>query len=157
MKLTNYMRDAFIRSVMLEVPKPDYDAIRKEFQEALYKAMSKDVRRVFRTAPRALRTWYSWDFADRGQREFVIGDVDVNEAAAPFLEKLKARDAFSDKLRRLVYGLSTDKQLRDALPELAHHLPKVYTTTPNLPTVCNVVADLVKLGWTPKVQVEGDQ
>lgn len=32
MKLTNYLREAFIRSVMQEIPKPDYDKLRGEVQ-----------------------------------------------------------------------------------------------------------------------------
>ena len=35
MKLTNYMRDAFIRSVMQDVPHPDYSKLHDEAQEAL--------------------------------------------------------------------------------------------------------------------------
>lgn len=35
MKLTNYLRDAFVRSVMQEIPKPDYDKLRDELQAAL--------------------------------------------------------------------------------------------------------------------------
>ena len=59
MKLTNYMRNVFIRSVMQDVPHPDYSKLHDEAQEALVKAMSPKVRAVYIEYPDALKTTYT--------------------------------------------------------------------------------------------------
>lgn len=150
MRLTNYMRQAFVRSVMQEIPKPDYESLKKQCQDALYAAMSADVRRVYRKSPKALVTVSSWDFDDRYSHRFVVGDADFDKVAEPFLEQCKARERFRKKLENTVNGFTTVKQLRDAFPELAHHLPDEKKPTVNLPAVANLVADMVQLGWKGK-------
>ena len=145
MKLTNYMRDAFIRSVMQDVPHPDYKAMCDEAQEALVKAMSPKVRAAYRENPKALATTYT-NFG-RECRTFYHGGVDYNEVLAPFYEKASARYEAEKKLKSVVYGCSTVKQLRDAFPEFGKHLPSDNKpVTANLPAVSGVVAQLVSLG-----------
>lgn len=145
MKLTNYMRDAFIRSVMQDVPHPDYKAMCDEAQEALVKAMSPKVRAAYRENPKALATTYT--NVGRECRTLYHGGVDYNEVLAPFYEKASARYEAEKKLKSVVYGCSTVKQLRDAFPEFGKHLPSDNKpVTANLPAVSGVVAQLVSLG-----------
>ena len=145
MKLTNYMRDAFIRSVMQDVPHPDYNKMFDDAQEALVKAMSPKVRAVYKESPDALKTAYA-SFG-RENRKLYCGGVDYSKVLAPIYEKRDARYEAEKKLRSVVYGCSTVKQLRDAFPEFGKHLPSDNKpVTANLPAVSGVVAQLVSLG-----------
>lgn len=145
MKLTNYMRDAFIRSVMQDVPHPDYSKLYDEAQEALVKAMSPKVRAVYKEDPKALKATYT-NFG-RESRPLYYGGVDYSKVLAPIYDKVSARNEAEKKLKSVVYGCSTVKQLRDAFPEFGKHLPSDNKpATANLPAVSGVVAQLVSLG-----------
>ena len=65
-KLTNFIRDAYVEACMSDVPKPDYKSLEKEAQDLLYKAMSPAVRKVFREDPKALKYDTFSELADRG-------------------------------------------------------------------------------------------
>ena len=145
MKLTNYMRDAFIRSVMQDVPHPDYKALCDEAQGALVKAMSPKVRAVYEEDPKALKATYA-NFG-RECHTLYHGGVDYSKVLAPIYEKASARHEAEKKLKAVVYGCSTVKQLRDAFPEFGKYLPSDNKpVTANLPAVSGVVAQLVSLG-----------
>lgn len=145
MKLTNYMRDAFIRSVMQDVPQPDYSKLHDEAQEAIVKAMSPKVRAVYKEYPDALKATYT-NFG-RESRTLYYGSVDHSKVLAPIYDKASARYEAENKLKSVVYGCSTVKQLRDAFPEFGKHLPSDNKpVTANLPAVSGVVAQLVSLG-----------
>ena len=145
MKLTNYIQNAFIRSVMQDVPHPDYKAMCDEAQEALVKAMSPKVRAMYNEYPDALKTTYT-NFG-RESRALYYGNVDYSKVLAPIYEKTSARYEAEKKLKSVVYGCSTVKQLRDAFPEFGKHLPSDNKpVTANLPAVSGVVAQLVSLG-----------
>ena len=145
MKLTNYMRDAFIRSVMQDVPHPDYSKLHDEAQEALVKAMSPKVRAAYKEDPKALKATYT-NFG-RESRTLYYGSVDHSKVLAPIYDKAYARNEAEKKLKSVVYGCSTVKQLRDAFPEFGKHLPSDNKpVTANLPAVSGVVAQLVSLG-----------
>ena len=145
MKLTNYMRDAFIRSVMQDVPHPDYSKLHDEAQEALVKAMSPKVRAAYKEDPKALKATYT-NFG-RESRTLYYGSVDHSKVLAPIYDKAYARNEAEKKLKSVVYGCSTVKQLRDAFPEFGKHLPSDNKpVTANLPAVSGVVAQVVSLG-----------
>ena len=145
MKLTNYMRDAFIRSVMQDVPHPDYGKMHDEAQEAVVKAMNPKVRAVYKDDPKALKATYT-NFG-RETRTLYYGSVDHSKVLAPVYEKRDARYDAEKKLKAVVYGCSTVKQLRDAFPEFGKYLPSDNKpVTANLPAVSGVVAQLVSLG-----------
>ena len=154
MKLTNYLREAFVRSVMQEIPKPDYDKLRAELQTALYAAMSADVRRVYRKNPKALAKEYTHFRGDRGNHGYIVGDADFKQMFGLFDQPNVARFEFQRKLEAAVKGFTTVKQLRDAYPELAHHLPDENKATASLPAQANLVAEMVALGWTPKGEAQ---
>lgn len=154
MKLTNYLRDAFVRSVMQEVPAIDYDLLAKQLQDALYSGMSADVRRVYRKTPNALKVQGFWFSGDRYQRKSVVGDADFDLIFPQYNAVPNARDDFQHKLKKAVNGFTTVKQVRDAYPELAHHLPDEKVPTKNLPAQANLIAELVLLGWESKVKGE---
>lgn len=147
MKLTNYLREAFVRAVVQEIPKPDETVIVKQAQDALYAAMSADVRRVYRKNPKALRSEYVYGLRERQGVDLIVGDAKCDETLKHLVGTYKARNEVAEKLKRVAFGCSTTKQLKDALPEFAHHVPDETKPTANLPAISNIVADMVKLGW----------
>lgn len=149
MKLTNYLRDAFVAAAMQAVPKPDYVKLQKDAQDALVKAMSPDVRKVFRKAPKALRWELFYELADRAPVRLVLGDVENHgEVLQPLVEQAKKRNDIRGKLRQVAYGCTTLKQLKEQLPELVAYMPSEGApAVKNLPAVMDVVADMKSLGW----------
>ena len=154
MKLTNYHRDAFIHAVMNDVPKITKEEVQPKVQEALVKAMSPETRKLYRKAPKALKSDYSFNLTtDRCCVSFVVGDADKDTVLAPFFEAVKKHEAVKDSLRATIYSCSTLKQAKDRLPEFEKYLPSEAGSLPasaNLPVVANLVADLTNLGWPKK-------
>jgi hypothetical protein len=153
-KLSNLIRDAYVEACMSDVPKPDYEALRKEAQDLLYKAMSPAVRKVFREEPNALKYETFSELADRGYAKLVIADVKWSEVLAPVLEKAGARTRVKQQIRSQAYSCKTGKQLEEVLPQFAHHVPKPDQPTPRLPVSTKFAEDLKALGFQPKIEVE---
>jgi hypothetical protein len=153
-KLTNSIRDAYIEACMSDVPRPDYKALEKEAQDLLYKAMSPAVRKVFREEPNALKYETFSDLADRGYAKLIIADVKWSKVPAPVLEKAGARMRVKQQIRTQAYACKTGKQLEEALPQFAHHVPKPDQPTPCLPVPTRFLDDLKMLGFQPKIEVE---
>lgn len=152
LKLTNYVRDTFVASCMSEVPKPDYALLVKEAQEAIYKLMSPAVRKVFRESPDALVSDTFYDLADRGSARLIVADVNVKDVLDPILHKANARERVRTTIRAIAYKCNTAKQLEKALPEFAHHVPKLEEPTSSLPVPVSFASDLKSLGFEPKIQ-----
>lgn len=152
MRLTNHIRDVFVKAVMQDIPNQDEDKVKTLLQDALYAAMSADVRRVYRKCPKALRTEYL--NINRRGFTFIVGDADWSKIREqlPEYQAIQARVEFSRKLKATLNSFTTVKQVRDAFPELAHHLPSESKPTMSLPATSNLVADMIKLGWKPPVE-----
>ena len=152
MRIDKYTKQAIVRSIMQDVPPVDKDKRYIDLQAAIVKAMSPEVRKVFKSTPGALRTQYVGDLCSigYGSRELVVGDVhkDTVEALAkPYRDEDKARHEAKCKLQSAIEACSTLKQLNDRLPEFKKYFPTEQPPTKNLPAIANVVADLSKLGW----------
>ena len=152
-KLTNFIRDTYVKACMSDVPKPDYESLRKEAQDLLYKAMSPGVRKVYREAPNALKYETFSELADRGYAKLIIADVKWSEVLAPVLEKAGARTRVRQQIRSQAYACKTGKQLEEALPQFAHHVPKPDQPTAHLPVSTKFAEDLKALGFQPKGEV----
>lgn len=152
-KLTNFIRDAYVEACMSDVPKPDYEALKKEAQDLLYKAMSPAVRKVFREEPQALKYDTFSELADRGYAKLIIADVKWSEVLAPVLEKAGARARVKQQIMAQAYACKTAKQLEEALPQFTHHVPKPDQPTPYLPVSTKFAEDLKALGFQPKGEV----
>jgi len=158
MKLNKYDKQAIVKAIMADVPKPDKVKRRAEIQAAIVKAMSPTVRKVFKESPQALREYHvhgdlTYD-GDWKSRTVVVGDVtnDVLEAILkPYMDKDEAIYAAHIKLRNAVDSCTTRKALMDRLPEFEKYFPaEGAPISKNLPALANVVADLSKLGWPKK-------
>jgi hypothetical protein len=147
MRLNTYQKEAIVRAVMADVPLADDSTIQDEAQAAIVKAMSPAVRKLYRENPKALRTEHVSDIFDRSSRSLIVGDADVSQTLAPWREAIEKRDEARRKLKSVVNGCSTLKQLKTALPEFAKYMPTEEKPTANLPALANLAADFVKLGW----------
>jgi hypothetical protein len=155
MKLTKYDKQAIVKAIMADVPKPDKNKRRADLQTAIVKAMSPAVRKVFRESPGALKTHYFNDLVYDGMnwstREIVIGDVSedkLKELIAPYKAEDEAIRSAKAKLEGAIEGCTTRKALMTRLPEFEKYYPaEDAPMSKNLPALANVMADLSKLGW----------
>lgn len=166
MKLTNYLRDAYITSVMRDVPYEAYeDQIHKQILDdavaqlpAAVKVVWKDpklqgyielssVSPVARTGCVQVPCLGSKNFKLTGAAMTrVLELVNLRDEQSSHLNSLRTR------LRSIAYGCTTRKALAEALPEFEKYLPKEDETSRNLPVIANVVSDFVKAGWPKGVK-----
>ena len=158
MRLDKYTKSSIVRAIMNDVPKVDKVKRRLAVQAAIVKAMSPDVRKVFKNTPGALATSYVGDVIDTdsySSRSITVGDVTeakLEEILKPYKEEDNAIYDARRKLCAIVEGCSTLKQLQTLLPEFKQYMPTEAAPTEaaptkNLPAVANMVSDLSKLGW----------
>lgn len=168
MKLTNYIRDAFISSVMNDTPKQDYDEQAIDVLDAdVVDQLPPKVRELWDDkATRKFIAVHNNYFSPAGLREYcyhtTIGDLepreDAKRRATALLKKQVAqtaqRDELRAKLRSVVYGCRTRKQLVEAMPEFEKYLPsEAAPADRTVPVVINVVSEFVAAGW-PKEQAK---
>jgi hypothetical protein len=155
MRLDKYAKQAIVKSIMADVPKPDKTKRRADLQAAIVKAMSPDVRKVFKSSPDALKTSYFGDLMYDGvhwnTRDLVVGDVPdekLKELAKPYRDEDKAIDEARIKLQGAIEGCTTRKALMTRLPEFEKYYPaEDAPMSKSVPALANVMADLSKLGW----------
>lgn len=162
MKLTNYIRDAFVTSVMADVPKVDYaEQARKTFLSAYLLTLPKQVQVMW--ASNELRPYLVTNTARRCNQCFMVPTNDryssdfsdpasVKEELQSIYAAHDAQKATREKLRTSVhaaaYACTTSKALRELLPEFERYLPpEEEKTSRQLPVVQNIMADFVKAGW----------
>ena len=152
MKITKYTKEAIIRSVMNDVPGIDQDKTIKAMQEAVAKAMSPEVRKLFKTHPKALCTssYGSYQYGLDSYLTLVVGDADHGEVLKPWKVAHEARQTAKSNLTSAIESCNTLKQLMDRLPEFERYYPTEAEPTKNLPALLHVVSDLCKLGWPVK-------
>lgn len=168
MRLTNYIRDAFVRAAMHDVPKEvDHsEEIRKLVLDDFVSKLQPKVRAVWddKTICDWLKTdhnsygnvsvtYPSREQSGWGQKPKLTDSVQkkVDALALKKTENEKIRDELERKLKGVAYSVSTRKQLADALPEFEKYLPEDEAKAiRTLPVVTNVVAEFVKAGWTTK-------
>ena len=170
MKLTNYMRDAFIRAVMADVPAEDT----KGFEAEVHKLVLDDALSKCPPQVRALwndpktQPWVSTNyigFSDRthgayfsslvvpsaNRDNYSMSDKVVEKVKVIGVQKkavVESRLELERKLRAVAHSVTTRKLLAEALPEFEKYLPADQEkAVRSLPVVANVVSDFVKAGW----------
>jgi hypothetical protein len=164
MRLTNFLRDAFIRAAMHDVPKIDYqEQAHKMAREFIQTQFKKD----FPTMDYQVASDSGWfesgsismphhidNFYVKISRGY--GMVQADEKLWAKLEALSNKKQEQDKnirvlearLKGVAYACTTRKQLQEALPEFTSYLPEEEAKAArDLPVVVNVVSDFVKAGW----------
>lgn len=176
MKLTNYIRDAFIESVMNDVPSIDYDEqitslIMKKAVERLPKPVQalwkSEATKVFVVTGQcrvgghdAVSIGGVPGFDDWGSKLMGATPEESKAFFAQFDELLAKRKEQKDrrhdlraKVRAVAYSSTTRKALLEKLPEMEKYLPEEGEKASQLPVVANLLGDLVKAGW-PKSEHE---
>lgn len=158
MKLNKLQKQAIIRAICHDVPALDRRKWAAEITAAIVKAMSPEVRKLYKTNPGALRSGsvlYATEYSNWGTT--VLGDVTKEQIEAivePYKKQVQDRSDTEGKLRSAFEGIGTLKQAETLFPEFKKYYPTEAQPTKNLPALANVVADLSKLGW-PKHGVRG--
>lgn len=169
MRLTNTIREAFIRAAMNDVPEVNYEEEAQKIGKAAISAslpasvqkMIKDplaseyLNREYITMPRRFSNFYF--YAQRNDNSVLQNKhpevwVQITELHAKYEQQIKDHNELRNKLSAVANSVTTRKALVAALPEFEKYLPtdeeKAIRT---LPAVANVVADFAKAGW-PKDQ-----
>lgn len=162
MRLTNTDRDAFIQSVMDDVPKIDYA------EKARSMAMKHAVERMPALVAKSNPEWVRGEHIHLGylpngtsahlpvERGFKFDEAFTSQLlqlAADAKEQEKRLRDLRASVRSAIYGCSTLKQAKERLPEFEKYLPaeRDGKYIPNLPAVANLVTELMNAGW-PKDQ-----
>lgn len=153
MKLNQYQKDEIVAAIFQDVPTPNSDDIESAIQAEIVKAMSPDVRRVYKNTPNALAKGDSHcGIFDRRSVRFVVGDADEKPIIAPWVSARKKYDEAKLSLHQAINACTTLKQLQDRLPEFAAYFPSEDKPTPNLPAIANLMTTMMQLGWQQKKQ-----
>lgn len=151
MKLTKYTKQAIVSSIMNDVPKPDDAKIKADIQAAMVKAMSPDIRKLFKAKPTALKLErISYEVGAAWAFDVIVADLrdmEVREVLKPFKAAHEERKRIKEQIRYAIEVCTTLKQLTERLPEFKQYYPTEAKPTVNLPALANIVADLSKLGW----------
>lgn len=169
MKLTNHDKDTFVRAVMRDVPKVDYEemfqiAANKLCRESMPpnlaavwddKKLNAHIKRDCPCSPNDDDFPKKLYYDERLSCYTVLpvkwvdvpGAVRMQQA---HIEQKRKLEALKSKVRGMIQGCSTLAQAKKLLPEFVKYLPderKPKPQTVNLPMVANVAADLVAMGW----------
>jgi hypothetical protein len=170
MKLTNYMRDAYVTAVLADTPTLNI----KELNEEVHKIAIADALMSLPDAIRKCwvknetRPYLYTKLLGFGSREFgfcfdsiylpccqsfaLVLSAEATEKIKVIGAKAKAALDLDENLRRKLraaaYGCNTRKQLADLMPEFVKYLPADEVTGARTQlAVANVVSDFVKAGW----------
>jgi hypothetical protein len=159
MKLTNTIRDAFVRAAMADVPKIDYQekTIKVVMDDAVSQLPPK-VRAIYKDKELSRFIFVYGKYFGNSYVSVPCGDkgfkltADAAAKVAEIKESDEAQDKnqkeLSQKLHAVAYACSTRKALVDALPEFEKYLPADEAAAcRTLPVIANVVSDFVKAGW----------
>jgi len=152
MNLTKIHKQAIVRAIMQDTPQHDRKKWAEDIKVALVKAMSPEVRKLYKTKPSALRhrsVPYTNEFRNYGD-ELPVGDLtreQIDQIIAPYDKLVAERRQMESKLEHAFEGIRTLKQAESTFPEFKKYYPTEAQPTKNLPALANVVADLTKLGW----------
>lgn len=156
MRLTQAIRDAFVRAVMDDLPKIEY----KPMVESMVSSAVKKVQvaagigaaNTDRLKYTSIFVQHIGSIASHGltqeEREAIQGMPAVLSLANKSVEQERQRNALRDKLMRAAAGFTTRKQLAEAMPEFEKYLPADEAAAiRSLPVVTNVVSDFQRAGW----------
>ena len=163
MRLTNTMREAFVRAAMQDVPAEDFTEKARTLVNKKAVAFQKKAGLADADAERL--NYSSVTFGAYGNRhnfgvrglssdevKMIEADQDIKDLVAKHKAQKEAHDALRTKLTGAINACTTRKQAAEALPEFEKYLPADEPKAlRSLPALANVAADFVKAGW-PKGQ-----
>lgn len=168
MRLTNFLREAFVRAAMHDVPKIDYQEQAHSYARGIITAKFKEAFPQLKYEQAAASGWFRDTFislpyhisnmhSSISSGSGMLSSDPVVWAKLEKFSKLKKEEedkinALRSKLQGVAAACTTRKQLLEALPEFEAYLPaEEAKAAKNLPAVANVLSDFVKAGW-PKNQ-----
>ncbi len=152
MNLNKMQKQAIVRAIMQDIPEPNRAQWATEIKAAVVKAMSPEVRKLYKVKPHALRH-ACVEYTNPHRRwgdEMPVGDVtkdQIEAIVAPYAKLAQERREMETKLTHAFEGIRTLKQAEATFPEFKKYYPTEAQPTKNLPALANVMADLTKLGW----------
>ena len=173
MRLTNYIREAFIEAAMQDIPKKksNLEEMSKIAQEDINSRLPKNIKKIwlentderdflivrhdsFKKASFCYPSTSAYSSGSRPLSDSVKAKLELmaeeNDAECKKLNELRS------KLKGAAYACTTTKQLRDLLPDFSKYLPnEEEQTARSLPVVANIVEEFKKAGW-PKTQPKGN-
>lgn len=166
MKLTKIIREAFVRSVMNDVPQVDYvKQYQKLYQDAALAAAPPEVRALYPKHKDWLLKEYHYfsysaipGFYCYGYRDFTIAEAAqaaLDRIEKAYVQQCESRQDLETKLTAVAQSCTTCKALAEALPEFEKYLPAEAVKGSNLPALANVMTDFMKAGW-PKDRAAAD-
>lgn len=167
MRLTTTLKNAFISSVMADVPSVDYTEQKiKLIQAAANNAQPPLLKKFIKDNPSMVEWLGSVQYysAKAAISVLVKGchitktTLDRNIELQNKLYDLRQQEVnqsnnrkeLQKKLQQVVTGCNTRKQLLEALPEFEKYLPKETEPSRNLPAIANLVSDFTQAGWPKK-------
>lgn len=154
MKLNKLDKACIVNKILQDVPVPKHEETKAALQERAYKLMSPKFRKLAKSGEGKFLLHTSvqaWNLHLDHSVNITIGDANLEDVIAPFVQQHKEYADLKAKLHAALAGVNTRKQAVDKFPEFVPYLPPEEGTTPNLPAVANVIADLLKHGWNQKV------
>ncbi len=164
LRLNDHLRNAFVRAVMDDIPKVDYEDQAEKILQAYDRArMPEKVRALWDDA--ALRGYLETQRVSccgfhlhtvTGQKP---GPGEPEYKQLRRMRELdeahdKARSDMASKLRGLAHSVTTAKALADRAPEFAKYIPRFAKYIPRhqplpktLPAVASLVTELTAMGW----------
>ena len=176
MRLTNSIRQAFVQSVLDDVPKTDYqEQLRELIKADAYKQLPAEIQRIAddNTLISYLNTSYHNVSANRDDgfdSYFSLGMQIYNpygtyqenadtkttklELIGKHLAQEKTLNALREKLRVAIEAVNTVKQAKEVMPEFAKYLPAEVEKSNGLPAPIfkTLLSDLKNVGF-PKGEV----
>jgi Nucleotide modification associated domain 5 len=159
MRLTNTLREAFVRAAMDDVPYIDYD----EQIRSLVNTKVADMysfHGLSKIAPDRLKNSYFYlngqSFSVNGlygeETKAIKELADIAALIALATEQDNKRTTLQINIKGAINACNTRKQAVAALPEFEKYLPADEgASLRSLPVIANVFSDFVKAGW-PKDQ-----
>lgn len=166
MKLTNYIRDAFIRAAMQDVPEgKNYDEIiTRKVLASFVVRLPPSVQKVWKDQQTQafirLGTFHGFGvsvsvpsidgrYASLSEKDLPDEERHaITALAAEWKAEKQTMDSLRDKLKGAAYACTTRKALAELLPEFERYLPaESENSGRSLPVVANLVTDFMKAGW----------
>lgn len=171
MRLTNTMKEAFVRAAMQDVPSIDYKEQARSLANKMVAAKQKELGLhkidADRLDYRSCSFYddqrnYVLDVAARGlnknERSPIESDAGIQELLAKHRIQEQQHTELKTKLTSAINACNTRKQAAEALPEFEKYLPEDEPKAlRSLPALANVAAEFVKAGWPKPAKASSKQ
>lgn len=158
MRLTDVIRQAFVRAVMDDVPQTDYDEeIRIIATNSAVARLPEKIRAIWED--KSMRDWVtlgqvridrSWIYLptlDQGHPITAQALVQCERLRELKTEQSSKMRGLREKVEAVAKSVTTTQKLALLLPEFAKYLPKDDDKTAGLPAVVGVVDAFCAAGW----------